>query len=187
MTPLVVRLQDGQEWLRVADAAWEDPLDPTHAGELGGRWNPPNSFPTLYLNEDMPTARAQVVKLFDGSPIEPEDLDPGFDLVVATLPRAQEVADAVSDEGLEELGLPATYPRHPNGRPVRRETCQPVGAEIHALGLRGIHARSAAIADGSGRELGWFPARADSRATLVRRLGFEDWWFSSVAASKEAQ
>lgn len=180
MNPLTVRLRDGQEWLRVADPEWGDPLDPSFAADRGGRWNPPNSFPTLYLNEDLPTARAQIVKLLEGFPIEPEDLDPGFDLVLATLPRSQDVADAISDDGLQALGLPATYPRHPNGRPVRHETCQPVGAEVQALELRGVYARSAAMTDESGRELAWFPARADSRATLVRRVHFEDWWFSPV-------
>lgn len=180
----MIRLRDGQEWLRVADPAWGDPLDPSYAAEAGARWNPPNSFPTLYLNEDLPTARAQVVKLFEGSPIEPEDLDSGFDLVLATLPRSQEAADASSDEGLEALGLPETYPRHPNGRPVRHETCQPVGAEVHARGLRGVYARSAVTVDGEGRELAWFPARADSKARLVRRLGFRDWWFSPVVGGE---
>jgi hypothetical protein len=180
LNPLVLRLRDGQEWLRVADPAWADPLDPSYAAEVGGRWNPPHSFPTLYLSEDLPTARAQVLKLLAGSPVEPEDLDQGFDLVLATLPRSQDVADALSDQGLEALSLPDTYPDHRNGRPVRHETCQPVGAEVHALGVRGVYARSAVIPDGAGRELAWFPARADSQATPVRSLGFEEWWFSQV-------
>lgn len=183
MKPLVVQLRDGQEWLRVADPAWSDPLDPSYAAEFGGRWNPPNSFPTLYLNEDLSTARAQVVKLLEGSPVEPEDLEPGLDLVLATLPRSQDVADAVSDDGLQTLGLPETYPRHANGRPVRHEICQPVGAKVHTLGLRGVYARSAVVPDGSGRELAWFPARLTSKATLVRRLSFETWWYSGIPAS----
>lgn len=177
MNPLVVRLRDGQEWLRVADPHWADPLDPTYAAERGGRWNPPNSFPTLYLNEDLDTARAQIVKLLDGSPVEPEDLDPGFDLVLATLPRSQDAADAVSDDGLAALGLPKTYPRHRNGRPVRHESCQPVGEEIHALGLRGVYARSAVMNDGAGGELAWFPATAASKATFIAMLSFEEWWY----------
>lgn len=173
----MIRLRDGQEWLRVADPAWPDPLEPSYAAEWGGRWNPVNSFPTLYLNEDLPTARAQVVKLLDGSPVEPEDLDPGFDLVLATLPRSQDAADAISDDGLRALGLPETYPRHGNGRPVRHETCQPVGEEVHALGLRGVYARSAVMPDDLGRELAWFPATAASRATLVQTLDFDEWWY----------
>lgn len=177
MTPLTVGLADGQVWLRVADPSWVDPLDPSFARDRGGRWNPPASFPTLYLNEDLPTARAQVIKLLEGSPIEPDDLDQGFDLVTATLPRSQEAADAVSDEGLQAIGLPSTYPRHPNGRPVRRAVCQEVGDTVQQAGLRGVYARSAATDDGSGRELAWFPARETSRATLLQRHTFRDWWY----------
>ena len=177
MKPLAHSLADGHPWLRVADPAWHDPLDPSYAAEHGGRWNPPGSFPTLYLNEDLTTARAQVTSLLQGSPVQPDDLDDGFDLVVATLPRSQEVADAMGDEGLERLGLPATYPRHRNGKPVRHDVCQPVGQAVKDAGLRGVHARSAVVDDGTGRELAWFPARESSRATPVRRLVFGEWWY----------
>ena len=44
-------LSDGHEWLRIADPGWRDPLDPTFAQRFGGRWNPPDSFPTLYFND----------------------------------------------------------------------------------------------------------------------------------------
>lgn len=173
-------LPDGHRWLRVADPAWEDPLDPSFAAEHGGRWNPPGSFPTLYLNEDLQTARAQVVALLRDSPIDPDDLDDGFDLVTATLPRAQEVADAVSIVGLESLGLPDSYPRYRNGRPVRHDMCQPIGREVKESGLRGIRSRSATTDDGSGRELAWFPARQNSRATLTRRLVYREWWYAGI-------
>lgn len=176
MTPRVERLADGHEWLRVADLDWVDPLDPSFAARRGGRWNPPGSHPTLYLNEDLATARSRVWKLLEGSPVEPDDLDPGFDLVTATLPRSQDVADALSDEGVEALGLPTTYPRHGNGRPVQRDVCQAVGLEVHEAGLRGVHARSAAD-EGRGRELAWFPARTTSHASLVSRQAFREWWY----------
>jgi hypothetical protein len=173
----VESLPDGHHWLRVADPLWADPLDPSYAEALGGRWNPPGSFPTLYLNEDLRTARAQVESLFAGSPVTPDDLDAGFDLVVATLPRSQDVADAVSEEGLEALGLPETYPRYRNGRPVRHDVCQPIGQVVKEAGLRGVRARSAATDDGSGRELAWFPARESSTANLERRIAYRDWWY----------
>lgn len=174
---MTVRLTDGHHWLRVADPGWNDPLDPGFARDRGGRWNPPGSFPTLYLNEDIHTARAQVTKLLQGSPVEPADLDPGFDLVVATLPRDQTVADAVTDRGLKSLRLPVTYPRHANGRPVLHQVCQPVGESVHQTGLRGVYSRSAATTDGSGRELAWYPARPTSTANLVERRRFTDWWY----------
>lgn len=177
MKPITEELPDGHDWLRVADSEWDDPLDPTYAATVGGRWNPPGSFPTLYLNEDLATARAQVIALLEGSPVQPDDIDDGFDLVIATLPRSQPVANAHDDEGLDRLGLPVTYPRYRNGRPVRHDVCQPIGRAIHDAGLRGIRARSAVTEDGSGRELAWFPARESSRATLVRRLPYRAWWY----------
>lgn len=177
MNAEVEKLPDGHHWLRVADSDWVDPLDPTFAAEHGGRWNPAGSFPTLYLNEDLDTARAQIVDLLAGSPIRPDDLDSGFDLVVATLPRSQDVADALSEHGLRSLGLPESYPKHANGRPVRHDVCQEVGEAVHRAGLRGVHARSAATPDGSGRELAWFPARPSSRASMLERLSFREWWY----------
>lgn len=179
MNPRVDRLPDGHSWLRVSDPGWTDPLDASYAAATGGRWNPPASFPTLYLNEDLETARAQIVALLADSPVYPEDLDPGFDLVVATLPRSQDVADCVTDVGLEAVGLPATYPRYANGRPVRHDVCQPVGAHSHDAGLRGVRARSAVL-DG-GRELAWFPARGSSHAVMRDRLTFEEWWYGPAA------
>lgn len=176
MTPDKETLPDAHLWLRVSDMTWKDPLDPSFAAEHGGRWNPPRSFPTLYLNEDLATARLQIEALLDGYPVRPDDLEDGFDLVVATLPRSQEVADAVSDEGLVALGLPATYPQHANGKDVQHETCQPVGAEVRQLGLRGVRSRSAIGIDGRGRELAWFPARPSSRASLEKRISFREWW-----------
>jgi hypothetical protein len=171
-----VNLENGREWFRVADPGWLDPLDPMFAMERGGRWNPPGSFPTLYLSEDVPTARAQVMKLLEGTPVDPEDLDGGFDLVLATLPRAQVAANATTDEGLAALGLPTTYPRYRTGRPVGHDACRRVGADVHAAGLRGVYARSAATRDGTGRELAWFPARGTSTATLMERHPFRTWW-----------
>ena len=49
-------------WVRVAKPDWKDPLDASFAGTHGGRWNPPRSWPTLYLNRDLDTARAQVMR-----------------------------------------------------------------------------------------------------------------------------
>jgi len=73
----------------VADGTWRDPLDPSFAAQRGGRWNPPGSFPSLYLNEDQVTARTNLRAFIAGWPYEPEDLrdDNGPVLVGATLPR----------------------------------------------------------------------------------------------------
>lgn len=177
MTPITTGLRDRHTWLRVAKASWLDPLDTTYAKRKGGRWNPPHSYATLYLNEDLATARAQLPKMLEGYPATPEDLDDEFVLVRAQLPSAQVVADAATDEGLDALGLPTSYPTFANGRPVRHATCQPIGASVAAQGLRGVRARSAATEDRSGRELAWFPARPSSKATLVGDpLPLHRWW-----------
>lgn len=173
-------LIDGHRWWRIADPSWVDPLDPTFAEERGGRWNAPGSHPTLYLNEDVVTARLNLRLFIEQMPYEAEDLrhDTAPLLVGATLPRAQQVADAHSPTGLSALGLPTTYPRTGRrGGLVPHSTCQPIGAEVRAAGLRGVRARSAQVVDGAGRELAWFPATSRSRATPVAVLGFATWFW----------
>ncbi len=175
--PLPERLVDGRSWFRVADEHWDDPLDTSFARHHGGRWNPPDSFPTLYLNEDVDTARSQIARMVSGWPVDPEDLDAPFVLVTVTLPRNQIVADAVTDAGLERLGLPVTYPVDSTGSGIPQSVCRPIGAAVKLSGLRGVHARSAANRDGSGRELAWFPARASSKAQRAAPdRPFADWW-----------
>ncbi|MEM7091804.1 MAG: RES family NAD+ phosphorylase [Actinomycetota bacterium] len=174
------RVEDGHRWLRIADPTWSDPLDPSFAAERGGRWNPPTSFATLYLNEDLVTARMNLRDWAARWPWEPEDLRPDHApvLVEATLPRDQDVADAHSPEGLHALGLPTTYPMRADGSTVGHGTCQPIGELIRSDGLRGVRARSAQTPRGAGRELAWFPASARSRAHERARHPFADWYWS---------
>ena len=121
-------LPDGHVWHRIAEADWADPLDPSFAAVRGGRWNPPNSHPTLYLNEDRTTARLNLRTFIDGWPYEPEDLrdDTGPVLVLATLPANQRVVDAHTRRGLAAAGLPTSRrcdggPRPLSGRRTRDE------------------------------------------------------------------
>jgi len=180
LRPLQVRRPDHRVWLRVADPAWSDPLDPSFARVHGGRWNPPGSFDTLYLNGGLRAARGQIARLLAGQPVAMEDLDDAapFLLVAATLPRRQTAADAVSDPGLTALGLPPAYPRDPAGEPVPHSVCQQIGAAVRRSGLRGVWCRSATSGEGEGdgdgdrRELAWFPARSSSRARPVRSAPF---------------
>jgi len=184
LVPKTERLPDAQRWLRVVDPSWSDPLDPTYAAASGGRWNPPSSFPVLYLNEDLRTARANLAAFVAGWPYTLADLrdDRAPALAVARLPRSQVVADACSPAGLRSLGLPVSYPLDASGVPVPRERCQPLGAELRAGGLRGVHCRSARVPDGSGRELAWFPASPRSRAELLRLMPFATWYRSGTAS-----
>ena len=168
MKPRSVHLPDGRVWLRVADPDWRDPLDPSFARREGGRWNPPASYDTLYLNGDVTTARLQIDRLLAGSPVHPDDLDDdAYLLVAATLPRGQICAEAVSAPGLRALDLPPGYPLDDEGNPLPREVCQQIGADVQGMGLRGVWAISAAGPDGEGRELAWFPATSRSRARAV--------------------
>ena len=171
-------LRERHVWWRVADRAWSDPLDPGFAGRFGGRWNPPDSFPVLYLNEDRMRARLNLLAFIADWPYEPEDLrdDPGPTLVGCTLPSRQIVCDAHTDAGLRAAGLPVTFPLDEAGRVVPHVRCQPIGARAKAARLRGVHARSARSADGAGRELAWFPAGVRSVARQVATLAFSEWY-----------
>lgn len=166
-------------WWRIADRAWQDPLDPGFAGQCGGRWNPPNSYPTLYLNEDRVTARLNLRNFVAQWPYEPEDLraDTGPILLGAHLPRRQIVCDAHSRSGITAAGLPLTYPLDDHGNLVPHGKCRPIGARAKLAGMRGIRARSAQSRDGAGRELAWFPATLRSVARRIQTLTFEDWYW----------
>lgn len=174
------QLTNGYHWLRICDASWGDPLDDTYARRVGGRWNSPDSWRTLYLNEDTVTARMNVLLFTADWPYEPEDLQPsaGPHLAVATLPRDQKVADVHTPDGVTVAGLPPTYPFDDDGQLVDHSTCQEIGAHIRASGLRGVRSRSAQAPLGAGRELAWFPATARSRASLIERLAFDYWYWS---------
>ena len=173
-------LPDGHEWLRICEARWADPLDDTYAQRTGGRWNPPGSWRTLYLNEDLVTARLNLDRFTAGWPYAPEDLRPdtGPHLAVAVLPRSQTAADVHTPKGVAAAGLPATYPLGPGGEVVEHDVCQDVGRRVHDQGLRGVRCRSAQAPHGAGRELAWFPATTRSRARLVRRLPFDEWYWA---------
>ena len=174
------RLTDGHRWLRICQHDWADPLDDSHAQRRGGRWNPPDSWRTLYLNEDLVTARLNVERFIDDQPYEPEDLraDAGPELAIAILPRAQRVADVHTPEGVAAVGLPATYPTDTRGRLVTHEPCPRIGSQARQAALRGIRSRSAQAPRGAGRELAWFPATSRSRARLQERLAFETWYWA---------
>lgn len=172
-----ITLEEGHRWLRVADSSWQDPLDPSYADAAGGRWNAPGDGPTLYLNADLETARAQVARLLSDTAIDVEDLrdDAPFVLVTATLPARQRAADATSDTGLAALGLARSYPRRPRGGEVPWSACRRAAREVRAAGLRGVLARSAATPDGSGRELAWFPARGAVATAVGNPQPFSAW------------
>jgi RES domain-containing protein len=166
--PRCLEVPEGRVFLRVAEPGWTDPLDPTFAAAAGGRWNPPGSWPTLYLNGDVATARMQVQRLTEGAPYTMDDLDDdAYVLVTATLPAGQTCADAVTAAGLRRLGLPETYPLDGAGQEVGHDRCQATACQVREAKLRGVWCVAAASRDGEGRELAWFPVTEESRASLV--------------------
>ncbi|MDE0168541.1 MAG: RES family NAD+ phosphorylase [bacterium] len=163
----------GGSYYRVADPDWADPFNTSYAAAFPGqRWNPAG-LACLYLNHDIGTARANVMKRFVGLPFGPEDLNPATAplLLRVDIPDGR-AADAYTDAGLDAIGLPATYPYDDAGDLIPHNMCQPIGEAAYEAGLDGVDCRSAAIDD--GRELAWFPrSRAVSETS---RLPFSDWW-----------
>jgi RES domain len=176
-----VVLPDGRVWLRVANADWKNPLDSNYAQQAGGRWNPPDAYPVLYLNADLTTARSQLERMLEGYPAGIDDLDEdAFVLVAARLPKRQRCADAISAAGLKALELPGSYPLDAKGRAIPHSRCQRVGVAVRGRRLRGVLCRSAATPDGRGRELAWFPSSARSKARPVwkRPLSLGAWLYA---------
>ncbi len=160
-------------YYRVADPDWSEPLDPSFAAAgAGQRWNPPG-LPCLYFNRDVATARANVTRLYTGLPYGPEDLDPATAplLLDVSIPRG-DAADAFTDDGLRELGLPTSYPTGTDAVIIAHTTCQPIGQAVFDAGRDGVDCRSAAA--GGNRELAWFPR--NSVASETARRAFDQWW-----------
>jgi RES domain-containing protein len=174
-------IRRGGAYNRLAEPSWADPLDTGHSRQRGGRWNPPGSFGVLYLNRDLRMARLQVLHKLRGQPYGIEDLDENeqHDLVSVEV-EERAWLDCVTASGLAAVGLPATYPRHPNGRPVRHATCQPIGQAAFDDGRPGIACRSAAAdATPSDEELAVFDRDANASVRMSGRQPFSEWFWAT--------
>ena len=167
-------------YLRVADPDWDDPLDGRYAADRGGRWNPPESFPVVYLCRSIEVARANVYRKLERQPYGPEDLLTGPVLVRTNVPEDRYL-NAVTDAGLRDLGLPKTYPLDSRRRMVTWRRCQPIGLRAWEASLPGVAARSALgarVRDGATRltweELAYF-GRRKLRRGAVR--AFDQWFW----------
>ena len=170
-------IRRGGPYLRVADPDWDDPLDGRYAADRGGRWNPPESFPVVYLCETVAVARANVYRRLEGQPYGPEDLRPeGGPVLVRTRVPEDRYLNVVTEAGLRNAGLPRTYPRDGRGRIVSWRRCQPIGLRAWEAGLPGIAARSAA---GPGEELAYFGRRRLRRAGV---RSFPEWFWEQATA-----
>lgn len=188
-------------YVRVADPGWRRPLDPSFAAERGGRWNPPGSFPVLYLCRTTEVARRVVLGRFEGLPYGLLDLRPDRRpvLIQAEIPEHRAV-DVVSDAGCRAASLPATYPYDARGRKIGWDRTRPIGIAAWEQGERSIACRSGALPPmtgrrsnvepsgrsprgGDGEELAWFVrARADRLAVSARR-SFDAWFASGTGGA----
>jgi len=169
----------GGRVFRVADPDWEDPFDSSFAAQTGGRWNPPDSFGVLYLNDSVAVARANVERLYAGLPYGPEDLENLAAPILLDLDvPVESYADATTDKGLVRLGLPTTYPHDSAGRIVQHSICQPIGQAVYDDAELGVACRSAAV--GAEREeLAWFELPSRPRPTLATTKLFEEWFWAA--------
>jgi hypothetical protein len=96
-------------------------------------------------------------------------------MLVHTSVPEDDYVDAVSDEGLGALGLPATYPIDERGAAVPHAACQPIGQAAWDAGEPGIACRSAASsAPARAEELAFFARR---RLRVARSEAFADWYW----------
>jgi hypothetical protein len=170
-------LRRGGAYGRLADPAWEDPLDIGFARERGGRWNPPRAFGTLCLNRTVAMARAQIAHRLAGQPFDVEDLDASeqHDLVAVDVPE-DDYLDCVTDAGLHAVGLPESYPKRADVVLSWNE-CRPIGIAARDGGRPGVACRSAvAAAPPGGEELAVFDVAMDG-ITMTGRRPFADWYY----------
>jgi hypothetical protein len=169
-------------YVRVADPEWDNPLDGSYARDKGGRWNRPDSYPVVYLNGSLRTARLNCLHKYRYLPYGPEDLDEAeAPVLVATVVPDGEHADCLSDAGLKGWRLPITYPQHSDGRPVSWEECWSVGEAAHGARLDGVACRSAA--EGTGphdRELAYFERDNAPALEPVETVAFNDWFWAAA-------
>jgi RES domain-containing protein len=162
---------------RVCDQHGIDPLDTAFSKARGGRWNPPDrgdrlGFGALYLNASLAAARANARHLVHdlfGPVAFLDDLAPGAlpDLQHVTIARAA-LLDAVTPDGIAELGLADTYPEQ-----IPHPPCQGHAAAAYDE-LDGVAALSA-TAPGE-EEWAIFDRVVERIVRSGRRVPFASWW-----------
>ena len=123
-------------------AADRDPRSGLGARINGGRWNPPESFPTLYLAEDVETVIREFYRLARRQGLHPRDFLPR-DLYTFEV-QLEAVLDLRPDAARERMGLALAELRGDDAR-----ACQASGEAAHRLGLEGLAAPSAAAGGGA--------------------------------------
>lgn len=140
------------------------PLSGEGARAVGGRWNPPASFPTLYLGLDVTVVTAEFYRHLARQGLRAEDALPRvmyqYDI------RLSRIVDLRSPTAWPDLDLTAERIRGPD---LRR--CQAVGDAVHYLGMEGLLAPSAT---GEGEVLTIFLDRQAPESALY--VGESETW-----------
>ncbi|MHB8263343.1 MAG: RES family NAD+ phosphorylase [Acidimicrobiales bacterium] len=171
----------GGEHYRIADPAWENPLDGNYSMKFGARWNAAGSFPVTYFNADLATARANARRKLTegivGQPFSAEEIDfPERPVLISVDVPEDQYLDVVTRNGCMSNGLPATYPDDGTGNIVVHSICQPIGQQAWDANLPGIACRCAALhAPPDGEELAWFD-RHEVTLEAKETRAFDDWY-----------
>ncbi|MGH2928380.1 MAG: RES domain-containing protein [Solirubrobacteraceae bacterium] len=117
----------GQDWRQIAPRY--DPLSGEGARLHGGRFNPPGSFPVLYICQSRPCAAAELKRLGERQAIGVEGLLPRLTgCSCRTLPLSSVSATTSSSESLASWGSSSISTRRAGSsrsRPKRRAACAP--------------------------------------------------------------
>lgn len=137
-----------------------NPKAGTGARIHGGRWNPPNSFATLYLGLDVQTVAAEFARAARRQGLSPEQFLPRELCTIRVSLDA--LLDLRSEESRQAIELSDEQLRADD--PAR---CRDVGEAAHYLGLEGVLAPSAT---GAGTVLAVFleTLRPGSELEVVR-------------------
>jgi RES domain-containing protein len=161
----------GVAWRHLAPG--RNPISGEGARVPGGRWNPPDSFPALYLALDVDTVAAEFYRLAARQAVPPEGLLPRelhrFEVTLAA------VLDLREPWAREQVGLDG---RELSGDDLR--ACQGVGAAARHLGREGVLSPSAA---GSGTVLVVFSDRLGAESD-VRPLDHLIWRSPPVSSRR---
>lgn len=140
------------------------PLSGAGARTQGGRWNPPQSFATLYLGAERETVIAEFGRIVERSGRAAEEFLPRrfyrYDI------RLEELLDVRAPDHRERLGLSDEALSADDLRP-----CQAVGEAAHHVGREGVIAPSAT---GTGIVIAVFFDRLQGDSS-VRDVDFELW------------
>lgn len=145
-------------------SAGANPRSGTGARINGGRWNPPNSFATLYLGLESETVANEFRRLAARQGLAPEDFLPRY--VYRFNVRLAAILDLRSEDAQRAVDLTDRVLRADDPR-----RCREVGEATHHLGLEGVVAPSAA---GPGTVLAVFLEKLRP-GSLLEPVGSERW------------